>query len=203
MPSSSSPTTSWPGTNGNDTQSSKYSEAWPSTSERSEPQMPASRVRTRCHPGPGNSGSSTEVYSSGPSLVAVTGEIADAMRAMPSLRTDRETCSAFTPPPPPSRLRCRTDGPGHPEVSRKRGWTAASTFVLQNGWTGPSGMTRKRGWVMPALRCVERSRSVRCAGVPTAAARSGAGGGGRRAPSTSVRRASHACGRSLRAASRG
>ena len=39
-----SPTTSWPGTNGKLTQSSKYVEAWPSTIDRSDPQIPASRV---------------------------------------------------------------------------------------------------------------------------------------------------------------
>ena len=39
VPSSSSPTTSWPGTNGKLTQSSKYVEAWPSTST-GRPQMP-------------------------------------------------------------------------------------------------------------------------------------------------------------------
>jgi hypothetical protein len=35
------------------------------------------------------------VYSSGPIFVAVTGEIAEAIRAMPSRGTDRDTWSAF------------------------------------------------------------------------------------------------------------
>ena len=58
--------------------------------------MPARRVRTRCQPGPGSSGSSTEVYSSGPTFAAVTGDSADAIRAIPIRGIERETCSAFT-----------------------------------------------------------------------------------------------------------
>ena len=57
--------------------------------------MPASRVRTRCHSGPGRSGGSTLVYSSGPMRTAADGASADATRASPSRDTDRRTCSAF------------------------------------------------------------------------------------------------------------
>ena len=95
MPSSRSPTTSWPGTNGKLTQSSKYVDAWPSIIDRSEPQIPASRVWTRCQPGPGSSGGSIVVYSSGPTLTAAAGATAEATRANPSRDTDRRICSAF------------------------------------------------------------------------------------------------------------
>ena len=99
VPSSSSPTTSWPGTNGKLTKSSKYVDACPSTSDRSDPQMPARRVRTRCQPSPGHSGSSIDRSSSGPILAAVPGATAEAMRAMPNLVTERRICSAFIPGP--------------------------------------------------------------------------------------------------------
>ena len=58
--------------------------------------------RGGCGPGasrrPGSSGSSIVRSSSGPSLAAVAGATADAMRAMPNLATDRRICSAFTSP---------------------------------------------------------------------------------------------------------
>ncbi len=60
------PTTSWPGTKGKLTMSSKYRELRPSRVARSEPQMPASTGWTRCQPGPGSSGGSTSVRRSGP-----------------------------------------------------------------------------------------------------------------------------------------
>ena len=77
VPSSSSPTTSWPGTNGKLTQSSKYVDACPSIIERSEPQIPASAVWTRCQPGPGSSGGSIVAYSSGPTRTAAAGATAE------------------------------------------------------------------------------------------------------------------------------
>ena len=61
-----SATTSWPGTNGNDTIGSKYRLAAPSTVARSLPQMPASLGRTCTQPGPGSAKGSTSARRSGP-----------------------------------------------------------------------------------------------------------------------------------------
>ena len=99
VPSSSSPTTSWPGTNGKLTQSSKYVEAWPSIIDRSEPQIPARRVRTRCQPGPGSSGGSIVGVLERPDRAAArptrrqpSRATADLQRQPPSLR--RRSCGA-------------------------------------------------------------------------------------------------------------
>ena len=43
-------------------------------------------MRTRCQPGPGSSGGSTVVYSSGPTRAAAAGANADAIRASPIAR---------------------------------------------------------------------------------------------------------------------
>ena len=55
-PSSRSPTTSWPGVNGNDTIGSNHRDDVPSIVARSEPQMPDRRGRSRTQPGPGQLG---------------------------------------------------------------------------------------------------------------------------------------------------
>ena len=55
-PSSASPTTSWPGTNGKLTIGSNHRDDRPSTVARSLPQIPASRGRTTCQSGPGRRG---------------------------------------------------------------------------------------------------------------------------------------------------
>ena len=53
VPSSRSPTTSWPGTNGNETMGSNQRDERPSTVARSEPQMPG---QARPHPVPAGAG---------------------------------------------------------------------------------------------------------------------------------------------------
>ena len=110
MPSSRRPTTSWPGTNGKLTQSSKYVEAWPSIIDRSDPQIPARPVCTWCQPGPGSSGGSIDVYSSGPTRTAAAGANADATLANPNRPTDRRTCSAFIRVFPVRGSSCSTSG---------------------------------------------------------------------------------------------
>src|SRR3546814_211529 len=95
VPSSSSPTTSWPGVNGNDTIGSNHRELVPSMVARSEPQMPARRGRTRTQPGPGRSGGSTSRRASGPTFAPAPGESLPATIAAANLAGLRENRSAF------------------------------------------------------------------------------------------------------------
>ena len=94
-PSSASPTTSCPGTNGKLTIGSNHLDDRPSTVARSLPQMPASRGRTTCHPAPGGAGGSTSTSRSGPARPPPPGFHPDATRAAAKRATDRSTCRAF------------------------------------------------------------------------------------------------------------
>ena len=95
VPSSSSPTTSCPGVNGNDTIGSNQREEVPSIVARSDPQMPASRGRTRTHSGPGSSGGSTSRKARGPTRAPPPGESRPATMAAANLAGCREKTSAF------------------------------------------------------------------------------------------------------------
>jgi hypothetical protein len=89
VPSSSSPTTSCPGVNGKLTSGSKYRDVFPSTVARSDPQMPASRGRTRTQPGPGSSGGSTSARRSGPTVAPRPGASAPTTRAAAKRGSER------------------------------------------------------------------------------------------------------------------
>ena len=96
VPSSRSPTTSWPGVNGKDTIGSNQREEVPSIVARSEPQMPARRGRTRTQPGPGSSGASRSRRAIGPTLAPPPGVSRPASMAAANLAGFRENTSAFT-----------------------------------------------------------------------------------------------------------
>ena len=93
-PSGPSATTSWPGTNGNETIGSNHRLDRPSTVARSEPQMPASRGVSRTQSGAGSSGEARSSNVSGPTPAPAAG--APDRRPPGRRRTGRrhDRCSA-------------------------------------------------------------------------------------------------------------